>query len=144
MQLTLPSYTHRIKREKGVLYIFDEVRRGFMVLTPEEWVRQHIINYLIHYKSYPKTLIAVEKEIDLNGLRRRFDLVCYRRDTTPFLLVECKAPSVPISQKVYDQAFNYNHIIQAPYLAVSNGIDHHCFALLEGEFIRLTDFPEYR
>lgn len=143
MQLSLPAYEPRIKRENDVLYIFDEVRRVFIVLTPEEWVRQHIIHYLVCYKAYPKTLIAVEKEIDLNGLRRRFDLVCYRRDTSPFLLVECKAPTITITQKVYDQALNYNHIIQAPYVALSNGIDHHCFALREGQFVRLADFPEF-
>ncbi|MGL5681924.1 MAG: type I restriction enzyme HsdR N-terminal domain-containing protein [Marinifilaceae bacterium] len=139
----MPAFQPRVKREKGTLYIFDTLRRQFVVLTPEEWVRQHIVNYLIEHKGYPKMLIAVEQEIDLNGLRRRFDIVCYRRDTTPYLLIECKAPTVPITQKVYDQAFNYNHIIKAPFVAMSNGCQHHCYRCTEMGFTRLPDFPEF-
>ena len=143
MELSLPPYTPRVKRERGTLYIFCEARRQFVVLTPEEWVRQHIVNYLVEHRGYPKSLIAVEQEIDLNGLRRRFDIVCYRRDTTPYLLVECKAPTVPITQKVYDQAFNYNHIVGAPYVAMSNGLHHHCYQCTDTGFLRLPDFPEF-
>ena len=102
--LNLPECEHKIVEENGVLKIFDPLRRKFVVLTPEEWVRQHLIHYLHHCKGYPLELMQVEGCILVNGLPRRFDLVIFDRKLSPFLLAECKQPLVAITQKTFDQA----------------------------------------
>ena len=106
--LNLPPFEYKVKKQNGQVWIFDSIRKRYVVLTPEEWVRQHFIHFLIERKGYPAQLIAVEKEIQVCGMKRRFDIVCYDRQATPYLIVECKAPSVSLSQVVFDQAFQYN------------------------------------
>ena len=103
--LNLPPFEYKVKKQNGQIWIFDMIRKRYVVLTPEEWVRQHFIHFLIENKGYPAQLIAVEKEIQVCGMKRRFDLVCYDRQANPYLIVECKAPSVALSQVVFDQAF---------------------------------------
>lgn len=144
MELSLPPYEYKVKKREGALFIFDKIRRKYVALTPEEWVRQHFIHYLINYKHYPSALIAVEKEIDLYGLKRRFDIVCFDRSSRPYLIVECKAPEVPLSQSVFDQVFRYNLIMAAPYVAITNGIIHHCgHSISDKQFTLLAEIPEF-
>ena len=109
-------------------FIFDEVRKRWVVLTPEEWVRQNFLQYLIHVKKYPASLIAVEKEIKLGELKKRFDVVVYDRNTKPWMIVECKEMDVPLNKSVLDQALRYNMSLHVPYLVITNG--SYCMAVL--------------
>jgi len=124
MTVTFGKYNFRIKKDGEQQLIFDIIRKRFVALTPEEWVRQHWIHYLIEEAKYPRSLIAVEMNIILNQLAKRCDLVVYDRDGKPFLIVECKSAGVKISQKVFDQIARYNLTLQVKYLIVSNGKQH--------------------
>lgn len=142
--LSFPPFDYRLRQQGGTPRIYDVIRRRYVVLTPEEWVRQHLVHYLIDYKACPAGLVALEKEIDLYGRPQRFDVVVYSRQGAPWLLVECKAPSVPLSVRVFDQACRYNLTLAAPYLAVTNGIRHYCLRLEPGaEPLFLDDFPQF-
>lgn len=124
--LNLPTFEYRLKEENGKHFIFDSLRKKYVVLTPEEWVRQHFVNYLILYKGYPGGRIGNEISLDLNGRKRRCDTVIYRQDGSPHIIVEYKAPHIPISQTVFDQIVRYNMVLQVEYLIVSNGQNHYC------------------
>lgn len=126
-QLNLPSYEPRLRLEQGEQTIFDPIRRQYVRLTPEEWVRQHFLRYLSDHLGYPLSLTAVEKGFQFQGMLRRADIVVHDRTGRPFLMVECKAPGVAISQSTFDQVARYNLRINARYLAVSNGITHFCW-----------------
>ena len=143
--LNLPTYFFSIKEENGKKYIFDEIRRRFVSLSPEEWVRQHIIRFLTEDKQYPKQLLSVEKGFTRNRLARRYDLLVYSRAGLPVMIVECKAPLVEISQKVFDQATRYNEKYKAPYLLVTNGRKHFCCRvdLSRKTYAFLSDIPTY-
>lgn len=145
LELSLPAFEYKVKKQSGMTMIFDVIRRKYVVLTPEEWVRQHVIHYLAGARHYPLALMAVEREIALYGMRRRFDVVCFDRGGNPYLLIECKAPAVPLSQRVFDQAFRYNLTLAAPYVAITNGVKHYCGKIdrIEG-FVFLDDFPEFK
>ncbi|NBQ46963.1 MAG: type I restriction enzyme HsdR N-terminal domain-containing protein [Sphingobacteriia bacterium] len=112
-----------MKADHGKQMIFDLVRKKWLQLTPEEWVRQHLLNYLIQLEAYPAASIAVEKEVQLNDTKKRFDVVVYDRALKPFLVVECKAPYVALDRLVIDQALRYNLSLKAPFLMISNGIE---------------------
>lgn len=142
LELSLPAFDYKVKRQNGTVMIFDVIRKKFVVLTPEEWVRQHVVHYLIEVKNYPSALVAVEREIDLYSLRRRFDIVVFDRSGCPWLVVECKAPGIELNQKVFDQAFRYNMTLAAPYVAVTNGIRHCCGRMSAARgFTFLDGFP---
>lgn len=144
LELSLPAFEYKVKKQSGTVMIFDIIRKKFVVLTPEEWVRQHVIHYLIEVKHFPVALLAVEREIDLYGLRRRFDVVVFDRTGNPWLLVECKAPSVVLNRQVFDQAFRYNITLEAPYVAITNGVKHFCGKIERSRgFVFLSDFPDY-
>lgn len=123
-KLNFPQYQFDVKRENDQLFILDQIRKKWVVLTPEEWVRQHTIYYLVGAKKYPAGLIGVEKTVKVNEMSKRFDVVCFNQDTKPVLLVECKAPEVEITQSVLDQALRYNSQLQVKYLLMTNGINH--------------------
>lgn len=123
-ELNLPAYEFRIKTEGTKRYIFDSVRKRFVLLTPEEWVRQHFIRYLVEEKNYPQSLMAVEKQVILNGKQFRFDLLIYRRNGRPLLIAEFKAPGVKISQGTFDQVVRYNMALKVERVVVSNGMQH--------------------
>lgn len=125
IELNLPFFPFRIKQENEQYFIFDEIRKKTIRLTPEEWVRQHFIQFLINDRKYPKTFISIEKGLSLNDLKKRSDILVFNRDMRTHLLVECKAPSVKISQDVFDQAARYNMIYKVKYLAVTNGMQHY-------------------
>ena len=123
-QLNLPEYAFRIKTEDGKTMIFDAIRRKFVALSPEEWVRQNFIEYLKTEKNYPASLMAVEKQITINQLQRRFDLLVYSRTHQPCLIAEFKAPDVKITQDVFDQVVRYNMALKVAGIIVSNGLQH--------------------
>ena len=124
-KLNYPSYTFKLKTNENKTLIFDIVRKKYVTLTPEEWVRQNTIHYLFKEKNYPISLMAVEKQLKIRTLRKRIDIVSYTNDGIPFLIVECKAPSVQISQDTYDQIARYNLKLEAQILMVTNGISHY-------------------
>lgn len=125
IKLNFPEYNFKIKTSAKITQIFDIVRRKYVALTPEEWVRQHFIHYLIFEKNFPQSLLAVEMNIVLNKLQKRCDIVGYSNSGKPVLIVECKSPGVKISQKTFEQIARYNMALQVKYLAVSNGINHY-------------------
>ena len=124
-KLNLPKFEFRYKKQNDKLYIFDAFRNKFVVLTPEEWVRQNILEFLVQEKGYPRLWIAVEKEININGLKRRYDALVYNKNEDVLLLIELKAPKIKINEKVFNQISAYNYSLNAPYLLVSNGISHY-------------------
>ncbi|QIA08558.1 type I restriction enzyme HsdR N-terminal domain-containing protein [Draconibacterium halophilum] len=123
-KLNLPEYTFRTKTENTKTLIFDSIRKKFVVLTPEEWVRQNFIQYLIKEKNYPQNFMAVEKQVKVNRLQRRFDLLIYQRNGTPHLIAELKAPNVKITQDAFDQVVRYNMALRVERVVVSNGMQH--------------------
>lgn len=123
-KLNLPEYSFRTKSDKEKTLLFDSIRKKFVVLTPEEWVRQNFIQYLILEKGYPQNLMAVEKQIKVNQQQRRFDLLIYQRNGNPYLIAEFKAPNVKITQNAFDQVVRYNMALSVKRVVVSNGIQH--------------------
>lgn len=134
-----------VKKINGQLYIFDSIRKKHLVLSPEEWVRQSLIYYLLHEKSYPPALFSLEKGLLYANKQKRSDIVVYDRNTNPFLLIECKAPYLELSSEHLNQVITYNKVLQAPYFGISNGR----FCLLytrergQGAWEVQDDFPEY-
>ncbi len=120
--LKYPPFAVRLKKRASGMYIFDEIRKKWLILTPEEWVRQHVLNYLVREKKIPPSIISIEKELTLNDLKKRYDIVVYGRDMKPWLIVECKAPFIALTRQVVDQALRYNLIVKAPLLMISNGV----------------------
>ncbi|MDR2148952.1 MAG: type I restriction enzyme HsdR N-terminal domain-containing protein [Tannerella sp.] len=126
IQLNLPKYNAKIIEKGGKSYIYDSLRRKHVALTPEEWVRQHFVRFLITDRLFPAGLIANEVTIDMNGASKRCDTVVYDRFLTPVVIVEYKAPDVKITEQVFDQIARYNSVLKVPYLIVSNGLVHYC------------------
>ncbi|PVW13565.1 type I restriction enzyme HsdR N-terminal domain-containing protein [Marixanthomonas spongiae] len=145
-RLNFPQYTFRFKNSENKTLIFDEVRKKFIVLTPEEWVRQHVIQFLISEKKYPKSLINVEKQLKLHKTVKRYDIVVFKPDGTIYLIVECKAPSIGITQQTFDQIARYNLVAKATYLMVTNGLEHYyCQMDYENEkYVFLRELPTKR
>lgn len=144
--LNFPTYSFRFKNSENNVAIFDEIRKKFILLTPEEWVRQHTLHYLIQDKNYPKSHINVEKLIKINTLNKRYDIVVFQPNGEIFLLIECKAPEVAISQQTFDQIARYNLTLKAKYLMLTNGINHYfCQMDFENEkYIFLKELPKYK
>jgi type I site-specific restriction endonuclease len=146
--LNFPTYQFRFKNSENKVAIFDEIRKKFIILTPEEWVRQHVVHFLIDEKRYPKSWINVEKIIHLNGLTKRYDVVVFNTDGSIFLLVECKAPEIKVGQGTFDQIARYNLALKANYLLVTNGLEHYiCQMDYENEkyhFLQDLPHPNHR
>ena len=145
-QLNFPSYKFRFKNNENKLSIFDEIRKKFILLTPEEWVRQHCIHFFTQEKNYPKSLINVEKELFINGRKKRYDSVIFHSDGSINILIECKAPHISITQKTFDQIAQYNLELNADYLMVTNGLQHYyCQMDFDNKrYIFLADLPDYK
>jgi hypothetical protein len=145
-QLNFPSYSFRFKNSENKVSIFDVIRKKFIILTPEEWVRQHVVLFLLEEKKYPKSLINVEKVIHVNGLRRRYDVVVFNSDGSIFLLIECKAPEIKTAQATFDQIARYNMTLKAEYLMVTNGLNHYfCQMDFENEQYKfLEELPKFK
>lgn len=141
--MIFPPFEYKVRLFQGQRQLFDIIRNRYVVLTPEEWVRQHLVHYLINVLNYPKGLIALEKQVPLNGLNRRFDLVCYKSDGSVFLLVECKKGGVKLSQQVFDQAFCYNTELSACHIAITNGDELMCGTLTNGKLHLSNELPQY-
>ncbi|MFK8266981.1 type I restriction enzyme HsdR N-terminal domain-containing protein [Capnocytophaga cynodegmi] len=144
-RLNFKEYAFRFKKINGKLFIFDEIRKKFVALQPEEWVRQHVIHFLIEEKKVPKSLINVEKEITINGLVKRYDIVVFSRNGNILLVVECKAPTMQISQAVFDQIARYNLMLKSEILMITNGLNHY-FCQMDyekGKYLFLKELPEY-
>jgi hypothetical protein len=143
--LNLPPYPFKISQRNNKLFLFDELRRKEVVLTPEEWVRQHFVQYLIHQKNYPKALIRIEEGLNLHGRTQRADVVAYNNQGEKILMVECKAPSVAITQQVFNQIARYNMVNRIPLLAVTNGLQHYYCSIDFGlqQFSFITELDAY-
>lgn len=144
-KLNFKDYTFRFKNTDNKISVFDEIRRKFIILTPEEWVRQHVVRFLLEEKKYPKSYVNVEKIVKINGLTKRYDVVVFQPDGSIFLLVECKAPGITISQSTFDQIARYNMSLNAIHMMVTNGLNHYfCQMDYEQEkYFFLQDLPEY-
>jgi hypothetical protein len=145
-QLNFPKYSFRFKNSENKVAIFDEIRKKFILLTPEEWVRQNTIQFILQEKKYPKSYLNVEKIIKINDLIKRYDVVVFQPNGKIFLLIECKAPEVNITQNTFDQIARYNLSLKAEYLMVTNGLNHYfCQMDFEKEeYIFLKELPEFR
>ena len=144
-QLNLPAYNFRIIKKNEKPFIFDDLRKKFVALTPEEWVRQHFIRFLIDVKHYPASLIAIEKQLVINGLKKRCDAVVYNRNAEPLMIIEFKATTVSIAQQTFDQAAVYNSKLKVDYFIISNGLKHYCSRLDKNVFQYnfLDDIPDF-
>jgi len=144
--LNLPSYAIKIRKEDDHEQILDVLRRKYVALTPEEWVRQHFIHYLIEHKHYPATLLANEVKLQVGDKVLRADSVLYSTTLQPRMIIEYKAPHIPITQKTFDQISTYNLLLHADYLVVSNGIRHYICRMdyEQQKYVFLEDIPEYK
>ncbi|MFN6088836.1 MAG: type I restriction enzyme HsdR N-terminal domain-containing protein [Cyclobacteriaceae bacterium] len=144
-KLNLPEIDAKLKKEEGKVWIFDIIRKKYVVLTPEEWVRQHFIHFLIHELKYPKSLFRIESSLTYNKLQKRSDILIFDRDGKPWMLVECKSADIRLSQNAFNQVAVYNMTVNAKYIAVSNGRIHFCCeAAKHGEAsIFLNSFPQF-
>lgn len=145
LPLNLPPCSLKISNDGDKCCIFDILRKKYIALTPEEWVRQHFVHYLIEHKGFPQGLLANEVQIRLNATKKRCDTVLYRRDLSARLIVEYKAPSVEITQGVFDQITRYNMVLKVDYLIVTNGLQHYCCQIdYSGPTYRfLPEIPAY-
>ena len=143
--LNFPAFDVRTKAEGKRTLIFDSIRKKYVALTPEEWVRQHLIHYLIAQKNYPATLISVETSLKYANVDKRSDVLVHNRNGQPLMLAECKAPEIAINQKVFEQIAIYNLAIQAPCLMVTNGLQHYCLTAASDSSPTcfLNEIPDY-
>lgn len=146
--LNFPDINVRFKQnDKGMLQLFDNIRKKFVDATPEEWVRQHIIHYLVIHKEVPASVISIEKQLILNGTKRRTDIVVFSPLLKPLLIIECKAPEVSLDQLTIDQALRYNLKLNVPFVFLSNGLGHICVQLENNNPDKpkiLKNLPNYR
>jgi hypothetical protein len=143
-KLNLPEFNIKVRKQDGKVWIFDVIRKKYIVLTPEEWVRQHFIHYLINEFNYPKSLFRIEGSLTYNKLQKRSDILIHTRTGKPWMLIECKAPNIKLTQKAFNQVSVYNMTIGAKYVAVTNGMIQYCFEPKEkGEVNHLALFPEF-
>ncbi len=145
LQLNLPEYNFRIKKLNEKLFIFDSQRKRYVSLTPEEWVRQHFIRFLIEVKKYPAACIAVEKELRMNGMKKRCDAILFDKNAHPAMIIEFKAPNIPITQQTFDQVAVYNAKLKVDFFIISNGIEHYCCRVdaKNAKYEFFPDIPEY-
>ena len=144
-QLNLPHYKFKIKNKENKPFIFDIVRKKYVALSPEEWVRQHIVHFLVEEKKYPISLIAIEKKILVNSLTKRPDILIFGKNGTSFIIVECKSAQIPLNQNVFDQIARYNLALNATFLMVSNGLEHYYCSMdhKNEQYSFLEELPDY-
>jgi hypothetical protein len=144
-KLNFPDYEFRFKKnDKGGLMIFDTIRKKFVDLSPEEWVRQNLISYLIHQKHYPQSLFSVETVLALNKTQKRTDVIVYNTDKKISVLAECKAPSIKITKSVAEQALRYNLVHNAEYVVLTNGLVHVYYQIIAGKPQQIVDMIDYK
>ena len=143
LELNLPAYHYRLKKEGGKLYIYDQLRKKYLVLTPEEWVRQHFLNFLISHKKVPKSLIREEALLSYHQLQKRADILVYSRRGNPLLLVECKASTEKLDEDVFLQLSTYNFKLNVPYVIMTNGLTHYYARKENDQYNRIPALPEF-
>jgi hypothetical protein len=145
LTLNLPEFDVNLKKSEGKVWIFDGIRKKYLVLTPEEWVRQHLINYFINHLKYPKSLIQVERGLHYNQLQKRSDIIVFDRSGNPWMIVECKSPEIKLDQKSMLQVAVYNSDVKAKYVSISNGLKHVCYEPKTGvnNIVLLNSFPQF-
>ncbi len=143
VSLNYPEPDFRIREQAGKRQVFDTLRRNWVALTPEEWVRQNIVRWLTVTLGYPSTLIALERELALGELRKRFDILVYDREHRPWMMVECKAPEIRLGEPVLKQVLTYNMSIPVPFLVVTNGNECHAAQRTGGSLVWLTEMPSF-
>lgn len=143
VSLHFPTYSFKIKSKENKPYIWDEIRKKYLLLTPEEWVRQHTVQYLIQEKKYSPDWMAIEKQFTINNIHKRADIVVFNKKMLPYIIVECKAPNVKITQETFDQIARYNLALDAKYLMLTNGLQHfYCQMNFEKKtYIFLEELP---
>lgn len=143
--LNFPMYSFRFKSSENAISIFDIARKKFVILQPEEWVRQNVLHYLVHTKAYPKSLISVERQLTINKVKKRYDIVVHNSMGRVEILVECKAPDITIDQTVFNQIAKYNYQLDATYLMLTNGLEHyHCKMDFENKkYTFLKEIPDF-
>jgi hypothetical protein len=124
-RLNFPEYQFKFKYKENKYFIFSEIRKKYLQLTPEEWVRQHCVQFLLHEKDYNRITLNEEKSFKINDVEKRYDIVSYAKDASVDLVVECKAPDIQIKQTTFDQIARYNLVLKADYLMLTNGLDHY-------------------
>jgi hypothetical protein len=146
VELNFPTYSFRLKNKENKVFIFDILRKKEVVLTPEEWVRQHVVHWLLKDKNYPASIIAIEKQLQLNKTTKRTDILLFDKKGMPDVIVECKAPHIPITQASFDQIARYNLQLNAKVLMVTNGLQHYYCATDHANetYIYLPELPSYQ
>jgi len=142
-ELNLPSYPFRLRTTGQSKEIFDSIRRKFVALTPEEWVRQHFLAFMVEHLKYPASLINLERGLIFNERKKRTDIVVHNRNGIPWMIVECKAPFVILNQETFYQAATYHLKLNVQYLVVTNGMKHYCCKFENGTFVFVKGFPTY-
>jgi len=145
LKLNFPEAQFRFKSNENKTLIFDVIRKKFVVLTPEEWVRQHVLHFLLSEKEYPSSHINVEKQLRINNLTKRYDIVVFNADASIYLIIECKAPQIAITQDTFDQIARYNLTLNATLLMVTNGMEHYYCKMDHNaeKYVFLKDIPSY-
>ena len=143
IKIEFPKQGLKVQQRQGIDEIFDPVRKKWLLLSPEEWVRQNLIQFLLISKNYPLPLIAIEKEIKLGELRKRCDIVVYNRDMQPWMIIECKEMNVALSEKTLDQILRYHISLPAKYLIISNGSYSFGFEKTREQFFEIDSFPDF-
>ena len=143
IKIEYPKYQFKIKKENSIEFIFDAFRKRWIVLTPEEWVRQNILQYLTAIKNYPAKLIAIEKEISLGELKKRCDIVVYDRSALPWMIIECKEMNAQVNSKTLEQILRYHISLPAKYLVITNGSYCFGFEKKEEQFFEINELPEF-
>jgi hypothetical protein len=144
-KLNLPEFDYKLKKADGKVWIFDVIRKKYLVLTPEEWVRQHFVHFLINNFKYPKSLIKIEGGLRYNQLQKRTDILIFDREAKPWMVIECKSPELRLSEMTLQQASVYNATLKAKFLTVTNGLQYFCSATdwTEGKVTLLNQLPSY-
>ncbi len=143
INIQYPPHNFKIKSEAGKQYIFDALRKKYLMLTPEEWVRQHVILYLTETLQYPPRLFSVEKELKVGTLKKRYDIVVYDNAHKPWMLIECKEPNVPVTDITLQQLMRYHQVLQCPYWVLVNGNTAYCAFVKEGNVSWLDALPSF-
>ena len=145
LKLNLPEFEVNLKKSEGKIWIFDGIRKKYLILTPEEWVRQHLINYFVNHLKYSKSLISVERGLHYNQLQKRSDITVFDRSGKPWMIVECKSPEIDLDQKTVLQVAVYNADVRAKYVSVSNGMTHICYETKKDvkDIVLMKEFPQF-
>ncbi len=143
IKIEYPAYDFKVKQQDNTRFIFDELRKVWLKLTPEEWVRQNFVQFLITCKKYPSALIAIEKKIFVGEMTKRFDILVYQHDFRPMMMIECKAMTVPLSEEVLNQVLRYNISMLVTYLVITNGTHCMAFEKRNRQLVPLDEIPDY-